>query len=258
MDLGLTGKVAMVTGGSEGLGRAVCRALVAEGARVALCARGAERLEATAADLRAAGGDVLDVVADVTEPDAVKAFADATRSQFGRIDVLVNNAGRASAMLLANSTDADFHEDLELKVMGPVRLSRLVLPDLRRTRGSIVNVLAVAGKAPGPGSTPTSVSRAAGLALTKALSKELGAAGVRVNAVLVGFIESAQWEHHAAASGVAVDSLYAEIAREMDIPLGRVGTAEEFADLVTYLASERASYVSGTGINVDGGVCAVV
>ncbi len=247
----------MVTGGSEGLGKALCRSLVAEGAGVALCARGEERLSATAADLRAAGGEVLDQVVDVTDAQAAEHFVEATVSHFGRLDGLVNNAGRSSAMLVANSTDDDFRDDFELKVLAAARLCRLALPVLRRCRGAIVNVLAVMGKAPGAGSTPTAASRAAGLALTKALSKEAGSEGVRVNAVLVGFIESAQWERRAAAQRIESDELYAQLARSADIPLGRVGAPEEFADLVTYLLSARSSYVTGAGINIDGGFCAV-
>lgn len=247
----------MVTGGSDGLGRAVCRSLVTEGARVALCGRNEDRLQSTATELRAAGGDVVDVVADVTRPDDLNRFLDATLHQFGRIDGLVNNAGRSSGGLLANSSDQDFVEDLDLKLHAAVRLIRLALPELRKTRGAIVNVLAIAGKTPSAGSTPTSVSRAAGLALSKALSKELGPSGIRVNAVLVGFIESGQWERRATASGISTDELYEQIARGADIPLGRVGAAPEFADLVTYLLSSRATYVTGAGVNIDGGVCAV-
>ena len=209
MDLDLAGKAVLVTGGSDGLGRAVCRSLVSEGASVALCARNVERLEATARDLRASGGNVLDVPADVTRLDDLRRFVDEAMERFGRIDGLVNNAGRSSAKLLANSEDGDFYEDMDLKLHSAVRLTRLALHELRRTRGSVVNVLAISAKTPGAGSTPTSVSRAAGLALSKALSKELGPSGIRVNAVLVGYIESAQWERRAAATGVSPEELYA-------------------------------------------------
>lgn len=258
MDLGLADKVVLVTGGSDGLGRATCRALVAEGAKVALCGRDADRLRMAADDLRMAGGRVVEVQADVTVAEDLQQLVRATVEEFGRIDGLVNNAGASAAKLLANSGDADFYQDLDLKVHAAVRLSRLALPELRKARGAIVNVLAISAKAPGAGSTPTSVSRAAGLALTKALSKELGPAGIRVNAVLVGFIESGQWERFAASSATPVEELYTQMARDADIPLGRVGAAEEFADLVAYLLSTRSSYVSGAGINIDGGLCPVV
>lgn len=116
----------------------------------------------------------------------------------------------------------------------------------------------MSAKAPGAGSTPTSVSRAAGLALTKALSKELGPDNIRVNAVLVGLVESGQWTRQAEQRGIAVEELYATMGRDSGIPLGRVGRAEEFADLVAFLLSDRAGYVTGTGINFDGGLSPVV
>ena len=134
---------------------------------------------------------------------------------------------------------------------------RFALPHLKVNGGSVVSTLAVSAKAPGAGSTPTSVSRAAGMALTKALSKELGPDGIRVNAVLIGLIESGQWDRQAAAQGLAVDELYARLAAGSGIPLGRVGRADEFGDLVTYLLSPRASYVTGAAINLDGGLSPV-
>ena len=258
MDLGLEGKVVLVTGGSDGLGRALCQGLVAEQAKVALCARDPDRLAATAEALRDAGGDVLEVPADVTEPADLSRFVDSAAQRWGRIDAVVNNAGRSSAMPVAESLDADWDEDLQLKVYAAVRLTRFALPHLRQHGGAIVNTLALAAKAPGAGSTPTSVSRAAGMALTKALSKELAPLGIRVNAVLIGLMESGQWERRAPEQGLAVDELYGRLATDTGIPLGRVGRATEYADLVTYLLSPRASYVTGTAINLDGGLSPVV
>jgi NAD(P)-dependent dehydrogenase (short-subunit alcohol dehydrogenase family) len=141
--------------------------------------------------------------------------------------------------------------------MAAVRLTRLALPELKKSKGAVVNTLAVAGKAPPAGSAPTSVSRAAGLAFTKAMSRELGPEGIRVNAIVVGLVESGQWERAAHTSGTPVATLYERLAAGADIPLGRVGRAAEFADLACYLLSPRASYVSGTAINLDGGLCAV-
>jgi NAD(P)-dependent dehydrogenase (short-subunit alcohol dehydrogenase family) len=175
------------------------------------------------------------------------------------VDGLVNNAGTAAARPFAEVDDAAWEADLQLKLFAAVRTARRVLPHLRAAGGgSIVNVLAIGAKAPGAHSMPSSVSRAAGMALTKALSKELGPAGIRVNAVLVGLIESGQWERKAEASGQSVEALYTKLAKDSGIPLGRVGKAEEFADVVAFLLSPRAGYVSGTALNVDGGLSPAV
>jgi len=258
MDLGLNGKVVLVTGGSDGLGRALCHGLVAEGAKVAFCGRDDARLSSTVQALSSAGGDVLAVRADVTEPEDLSRFVDAAVSKWGGIDGVVNNAGQASGAPVAQTLDADWDEDIQLKLYAAVRLLRFALPHLEVRGGSIVNTLAIAAKAPGASSAPSSVSRAAGMALTKTLSKELGSSSIRVNAVLIGLIQSGQWERRAQAQGVATTTYYADLARGAQVPLGRVGRAEEFSDLVCYLLSDRSSYMSGTAINLDGGLSSVV
>ncbi len=254
MDLELQGKVVLVTGGSDGLGAATAQRLVAEGASVAICARGGERLGAVAERLRADGGDVLDVSADVTDPDAVQRFVGAAAERWGRIDALVNNAGVSAASPFERIDDEAWEADLSLKLLAAIRTTRAALPHLRAAGGgAVLNVLATAAKTPPAGSMPSSVSRAAGLAFTKALSKDLGGDGIRANCVLIGIVESGQWDRLAERQGSSVEEVHAAMVRATNIPLGRVGRAEEFADLAAFLVSPRAAYVSGAAVNFDGG-----
>jgi NAD(P)-dependent dehydrogenase (short-subunit alcohol dehydrogenase family) len=254
MDLHLTGKVILITGGTDGLGGALAERLVEEGARVAVCGRDPERVAATEQRLQAAGGDVLAVRADVTQLPDVERFVGKAVDRWGRLDGLVNNAGRSAAGRVDQVSDEVWLDDLNLKVLGAVRCTRLAVPHLAASgNGAIVNVLAVAAKAPGAGSLPTSASRAAGLAMTKAASKDLGAQGIRVNAVLVGLVESGQWRRRAQEAGQSEEELYRQLVEHGGIPLGRIGKAAEFADLAAYLLSDRSSYVTGSAINLDGG-----
>jgi NAD(P)-dependent dehydrogenase (short-subunit alcohol dehydrogenase family) len=258
MDLNLAGKVVLISGGSDGLGAALVRSLVAEGASVAFCARNEERITALADEVTAAGGAVLGVRADVTDIADLEHFVAAAVERFGRIDALVNNAGATSVGKFEDQTEATWDDDLDLKLRAAIRLTRLALPHLKAAGGgSIINVLAIAARAPRGGSTPTSVSRAAGLALSKALSYEFGPHQIRVNAVLIGQVESGQWVRRAAAQGVELDELYKTMVTGSAIPLGRVGRADEFADLATFLISERSSYITGVAINFDGGISPV-
>jgi NAD(P)-dependent dehydrogenase (short-subunit alcohol dehydrogenase family) len=253
MDLELQGKVVAITGGTDGLGLALADRLVELGARVAVCGRDEERLAAARMRWESAGADALALRADVIEPTDLEAFVDSIVSRWGGLDAVVNNAGKSSTGAIDAVGDAAWREDLDLKVLAAVRLVRLALPHLRAAGdASIVNVLSVAAKTPGAGSLPTTASRAAGLAITKALSHELGPAGIRVNSVLVGLIESGQWRRTAEATNQPLERVYEQLAKS--VPLGRVGRAEEFADLVSYLLSARASYVSGAAINLDGGM----
>ncbi len=258
MDLGLEGKVALVTGGSEGIGRAAAERLAQEGASVVICARRDAVLEQTAADIRErTGGEITTVVADVTRDDDVAALFETTVERYGGLDILVNNAGTAAAGRFEEVSDAAWREDLELKVFGAVRCARAAIPWMRqRGGGRIINLSIPGGKAPPAGTLPTSVSRSAGLTLTKVLANEHAADGILVNAVCIGLIKSGQNDRRFERAredepGLTRDAYYERLGA--DVPLGRVGEAEEAGDVIAFLASKRASYVTGTAINIDGG-----
>ena len=261
MNLGLAGKVALVTGGSYGIGKAIALRLAEEGARVAICARREELLRETASEIEEqTGSDVLPVVADVSRAEDLEQLVHRTVERFGRIDILVNNAGSSSANYFGDVTDEMWHQDLELKLMAAVRLSRLCIPEMRKVGGGrIINMTMVRAKQPGPRSVPTSVSRAAGVALTKALSKDYAADNILVNTVCLGVVRSGQWERRYQQQKdryADLEEFYRENAK--DIPLKRYGEPGEVGDLVAFLASDRASYITGDAINIDGGTSGAV
>lgn len=262
MDLGMRGKVAIVTGGSEGIGRAAAARLAAEGARVALVARTQSDLDRVAAEMTASSGvEVIGIAADVAEEAAVVAMVGAVVERWGRVDILVNNAGTSSASRFERMTDEQVLEDFNLKVMGAIHCVRHALPHLKQTRGAICNTTTPGGKAPRAGSQPTALSRAAGISLTKTWSKEFAADGVRVNTVCVGLLKSRQHERRWAAArerdgDYTLDDHYAQMGQA--VPLGRVGEAQEAGDVIAFLCSAAASYVTGAAVNVDGGSAPVV
>ncbi len=251
MDLDLRDRAFLITGGTDGLGLALARTLVDEGARVAVCGRDAGRVEA-ARDLL--GPSSMSVVADVTDEQQLDDFIDRALSTFGRLDGAVSNAGHASAGPIASSSDQAWRDDFALKVVPAVHIARRTLDALAETAGSFLSVLSITAKAPNANSTPTAASRAAGLALTKALAHEVGVRGVRANAILIGLIESGQWVRAAQRGQMDEADLYAAIVADQKIPLGRFGRAREFADLAAFVLSPRASYLTGVGINLDGGL----
>ena len=259
MNITMKDRVAVVTGGSKGIGIAVARRFAESGAKVAILARGPADLKAARQRLAKDDLEVRDYVCDVSRAADIAGAYEKVIADFGRIDVLVNNAGTSRAMPFETVTDEIWQEDLDLKLFAAIRFSRLVWPGMKaRKWGRIINVLNVGAKAPPAASTPTSVSRAAGMALTKVMASEGGPHNILVNAMLVGLIVSDQWvkRHAAKAPETDFDAFTHELAR--GVPLGRMGTAEEFANLACFLASEQGSYITGTAINVDGGRSPVV
>ncbi|MBL8383373.1 MAG: SDR family oxidoreductase [Burkholderiales bacterium] len=257
MQLDLQGKVAIVTGGTQGIGRATAELLAREGAAVAIVARGLERLDDVSDAIRGAGGKVAAIAADVGQAADCERVVAETLAAFGRIDILVNNAGTSATGEFEKVTDATWQADFDLKLFAAIRLARLAIPHMRTQGGGrIINITNIGAKQPRAKSMPTTVTRAAGLALTKALSKEFAADGILVNTVCIGLIRAGQHERKAAAAGVDLEQHYAAMGRE--IPLGRVGRAEEVANVIAFLASSAASYVTGTSINLDGGTSGVL
>jgi NAD(P)-dependent dehydrogenase (short-subunit alcohol dehydrogenase family) len=260
MDIRLDGRTALITGGSKGLGLAMAKAFAASGADVAILARRPESLaEARAAIAADAAGRVAAIACDVSQADGVqRGFSEAVAA-LGRIDILVNNAGTSQTGTFESITDAVWQADLDLKLFAAIRMTRLVWPQMKERRwGRVINVLNTGAKAPRAGGAPTVVSRAAGMALTKVLAGEGAPHGILVNALLVGIIVSDQWarRHVAQGSNESFEDYIAKLGAP--VPLGRMGRAEEFAAMACFLASEAASYVTGTAINVDGGSCPVV
>lgn len=252
MDFGYQDKVAVITGSSKGIGRETAEQMVKLGAKVMLVARGEEALM-KAADELSEYGEVSYIVQDITEAGAGEKIVEAAVEKYGRVDVLVNNAGSSFAKHFEEVELADWEQDIDLKVMAAVKLSKAALPHLKKQGGAILNLTAVMGKTPQPNSLPTTVSRSAGLALTKAMSKDLGQYNVRVNAVCIGLIRSDQIEKRWQQQ--SPDLSWDEFSEKTgtNIPLGRIGDTSEAANVITFLCSDLASYVSGTAVNIDGG-----
>jgi 3-oxoacyl-[acyl-carrier protein] reductase len=256
MEISLAGRSAIVTGGSKGLGLAIAKEFAASGADVAVLARDPAALADAKAEIQKAGGKgkVAAISCDVSKMAPIQAAYDQIMSEFGKVDILVNNAGQSQAGPILEVTDEMWQADFDLKVFAALRLVRLTMPQMKdRKWGRIINVLNIGAKAPGPRSVPTSVSRAAGLAITKVIAGEGAPFNVLCNALHVGIIISDQIVRRHAREGANV-SLEDFIKKAGEaVPLGRMGKAEEFAAVATFLCSEQAGYVTGTSINVDGG-----
>ena len=260
VEIRLDGKAALVTGGSQGIGRAIAGRFSAAGADVMIAARGPAVLEQAGLELSAESGrPVLTRVCDVSKAEDIAELFREAKARLGRVDILVNNAGGSSRGAFEELTDDRWQADLDLKLFAAIRLARLVLPGMRERRwGRIINVVSIVGKAPGPGSAPTGVSRAAGIALTKVLAHEYAPYDITVNAICPGSIMSAQWERFHQRDAPELDFETYIRGQGEKVPIGRLGRAEELANLVCFLASDAASYITGTAINVDGGKSSVV
>jgi 3-oxoacyl-[acyl-carrier protein] reductase len=257
MDLGLKDRVAIVAASSQGLGRAVALGLAREGAKLALCARNSSPLHATAEEIRRQTGvEVLARPVDVTDPEQVRQFVAETARRFGRLDICVANAGGPPSKSFADTTIEDWHRAAELNLMSTVYLARETLPHMQQRRwGRFIAITSVAVKQPVEGLILSNSIRAGVSGLVKTLANEYGPYNVLVNSVCPGFTATARLmelaETLAARQGVTPQDIENGWARQA--PLGRVGQPEELANVVVFLASERASYVTGAAIAVDGG-----
>lgn len=257
MDLGIKGKIALVTASSRGLGRAVAEELAAEGADLVICARSESLLDETAAAITAASGvKVVSMVADISDPAAVERVWNQTREEFGRVDILVNNAGGPPAGLFEAHPSSAWTDAWKLNFESAVNMTRAVLPGMKeRLWGRIINITSVAVKQPVDNLILSNSVRAAVTGFARTLANEVATHGVTVNNVMPGFTLTDRIAHLAESNAkLRGTTAKAEIAgMESQIPMRRLGTPKEFAAMVAFLASDRASYTTGASIAVDGG-----
>lgn len=252
MDLGLEGKTAVVIGASRGIGKYIADALAREGCNVAICARSTDDLEETAHELREHGVDVVARPLDITEDGAAEEIISAAVDGLGRLDVLVNNVGGNRRKPFAEVTDQDWKDLIDLNFMSHVRCSREAIPHMREVDGgSIIFISSIFGReSGGAGLSLYNTTKSALISVSKIMAEELAGEGIRVNSVAPGSIRfpGGSWDRRCRENPEAMEEFIAE-----NLPIGRFGRAEEIADFVAFLASERASLVTGACINVDGG-----
>ena len=257
MDLGITGRTALVTASSKGLGRASAEALAAEGVKVVICARHGEELFAARDEIaRKTGADIDAKTADVTDPSDIKGLVDFTVQRFGGLDILVSNAGGPPPGSFEGFSDDDWLEAWNLNGMSTVRLIREALPHMRKARwGRIIAVTSIAVKEPVDSLVLSNSVRASIHGLVKTLSRQAAGDGITCNIVMPGYTHTARVENlvrrRVEEEGVSRDEAFGEMA--VNIPVGRIGRPDEFGSVVAFLASERASFINGTAVPVDGG-----